>query len=234
MEPSPFLGELLGTFILIFLGESVVANIVLKGTKGNNAGLIVITVAWGLAVMTGVFVAQKFGSQNAHLNPALTIAFAFQSGDWSQVLSFITAQMTGAFLGAVATYLFYYPHWEITEDKDSKLAVFATGPAIKHTPSNLFAEMSGTFVLMIGVSSIYAMEGSGLGPFLVGMLVLVIGNALGGTTGYAINPARDLAPRFAHYILPIKGKGSSNWSYAWIPVVGPIIGAILGILLQQT
>lgn len=231
MEPSPFLGELMGTFILIFLGESVVANVLLKGTKGNNSGLIVITTAWGLAVMMGVFVAQKFGSEAAHLNPALSIAFAFKSGDWSSVPSFILAQLSGAFLGALATYLFYYPHWEITEDKDSKLAVFATSPAIKHTPSNFFAEMSGTFVLMVGVSSIYALGGSGLGPFLVGMLVFVIGNALGGTTGYAINPARDLAPRLAHFILPIKGKRDSNWSYAWIPVVAPIVGAVLGGVL---
>jgi glycerol uptake facilitator protein len=231
MEPSPFLGELIGTFILIFLGESVVANVLLKGTKGSNSGLIVITTAWGLAVMMGVFVAQKFGSEAAHLNPALSIAFAVKSGEWSSVPSYILAQLLGAFLGATATYLFYYPHWEITEDKGCKLAVFATSPAIKHTPSNFFAEMSGTFVLMVGVSSIYAMKGSGLGPFLVGMLVFVIGNALGGTTGYAINPARDLAPRLAHFLLPIKGKGDSNWSYAWIPVAGPVVGAILGVLL---
>ncbi len=231
MQPSPFLGEFLGTFFLIFLGESVVANVLLKGTKGSNSGLIVITTAWGLAVMTGVFVAQKFGSEAAHLNPALSIAFAVQSGDWSSVPGYILAQLSGAFLGAVATYLFYYPHWAITEDQGNKLAVFATGPAIKHTPSNFFAEMSGTFVLMVGVSSIYALEGSGLGPFLVGMLVFVIGNALGGTTGYAINPARDLAPRLAHYLLPIKGKGDSHWEYAWIPVVGPVVGAVLGVLL---
>ncbi len=231
MEPSPFLGELMGTFILILLGESVVANVLLQKTKGNNSGLIVITIAWGLAVMSGIFVAQKFGSPSAHLNPALTIAFAFDSGDWSNVLSFISAQMIGGFLGAVCTYLFYYPHWEVTEDKAAKLAVFATGPAIKHTPSNFFAEVVGTFVLMVGVSSIYATEGSGVAPFLIGLLVLVIGNALGGTTGYAINPARDLPPRLAHYLLPIKGKGDSNWSYAWIPVLAPVVGAILGIML---
>ncbi|WP_367914505.1 MIP/aquaporin family protein [Leadbetterella sp. DM7] len=231
MQPSPFLGELLGTFFLIFLGESVVANVLLKGTKGNNSGLIVITTAWGLAVMTGVFVAQKFGSPSPHLNPALTVGFAVQSGDWSTVPSFVLAQVCGAFLGAIATYFFYYPHWAVTEDPGDKLAVFATGPAIKHTPSNFFAEMSGTFVLMVGASSIYSMEGSGLGPFLVGMLVFVIGNALGGTTGYAINPVRDLVPRLAHSILPIKGKGSSHWEYAWIPLVAPVVGAVLGILL---
>ncbi len=209
----------------------MVANVLLKGTKGHNSGLIMITTAWGLAVMTGVFVAQKFGSSAPHLNPALTLGFAVQSGDWSSVPSFILAQMIGAFLGAVATYLFYYPHWAVTEDQGDKLAVFATGPAIKHTPSNFFAEMSGTFVLMVGVSSIYALEGSGLGPFLVGMLVFVIGNALGGTTGYAINPARDLAPRLAHFLLPIKGKGDSQWGYAWIPLLAPVVGAVLGVWL---
>jgi glycerol uptake facilitator protein len=231
MQASPFLGELIGTFILILLGEGVVANVLLKGTKGNNSGLLVITIAWGLAVTMAVFVAQKFGSEAAHLNPALTIAFAVKSGDWSNVGSFITAQMLGAFLGAIATWLFYYPHFAVTEDKGAKLAVFSTGPAIKHTPSNLFGEAVGAFVLFVGVSSIYSVAGTGVGPYLVGMLVLVIGNALGGTTGYAINPARDLAPRIAHAILPIAGKGGSDWGYAWIPVVGPIIGAVLGSFL---
>lgn len=231
MESSSFLGEFLGTFVLIFLGESVVANVLLKETKGHNSGLIIITTAWGLAVMTGIFVAQKFGSE-AHLNPALTIAFAMKSGDWSLASTYISGQFLGAFLGAFATYLFYYPHWAVTDDKAAKLAVFATGPAIKHTASNFFSEMTGTFILMLGVGTIYATQGSGLAPFLVGMLVFVIGNSLGGTTGYAINPARDLAPRLAHYILPIAGKGGSNWSYAWIPVVAPIVGAVLaGFLL---
>jgi glycerol uptake facilitator protein len=232
MQTSPFLGELMGTFILILLGQGVVANVLLKQTKGHNAGLLVITIAWGLAVTIGVFVSQKFGSQAAHLNPALTIAFAVQSGDWSNVLPFITAQMLGAFLGAVTNWLFYYPHWQVTDDKAAKLAVFATGPAIPHTPSNFFGEAVGTFVLFVGVSSIYAADGSGVAPYLVGMLVLVIGNALGGTTGYAINPARDLAPRLAHAILPIAGKGSSQWQYAWIPVLGPIVGAIVGTFLM--
>ena len=231
METSPFLGELIGTFILIFLGESVVANVLLKETKGHNSGLIVITIAWGLAVTMGVFAAQKFGSPNAHLNPALSIGFALKSGDWSTVPSFILAQLIGAFLGALATYFVYYPHWAVTEDKGHKLAVFATAPAIKHTPSNFFTELMGTMVLMIGVMSIYAIEGTGVGPFLVGMLVLVIGNSLGGTTGYAINPARDLAPRLAHFILPIPGKGSSNWHYAWVPIVAPIVGAVIGVFL---
>ena len=231
MTASPFLGEFLGTLVLILFGSGVVANVLLKQTNGNNAGLIVITTAWAMAVTMGVFVAQKFGSQAAHLNPALTIAFAFQSGDWSNVLPFIVAQVLGAFLGSTLTYFIYYPHWAVTDDQGAKRAVFCTSPAIKHTPSNLFTEFIGTFVLFVGVSSIYASDGSGLAPYLVGMLVLVIGNAIGGTTGYAINPARDLGPRLAHAILPIHGKGDSGWSYSWVPIVGPILGAIVGSLL---
>ena len=231
MTASPFLGEFLGTLVLILFGSGVVANVLLKQTNGHNAGLIVITTAWAMAVTMGVFVAQKFGSQAAHLNPALTIAFAFQSGDWSNVLPFIVAQVLGAFLGSTLTYFIYYPHWAVTDDQDAKRAVFCTSPAIKHTPSNLFTEFIGTFVLFVGVSSIYASDGSGLAPYLVGMLVLVIGNAIGGTTGYAINPARDLGPRLAHAILPIHGKGDSGWSYSWVPIVGPILGAIVGSLL---
>jgi glycerol uptake facilitator protein len=146
------------------------------------------------------------------------------------VFPYIVAQFLGAFLGSTLTWLAYFPHWEATEDKGNKLAVFSTSPAIKHTPSNLFTEFLGTFILFIGVSAIYANQGSGLAPYLVGMLVLVIGNSLGGTTGYAINPARDLGPRIAHAILPIAGKGDSNWSYAWIPVLGPILGSLAGTL----
>lgn len=231
MQNSTFLGELLGTMVLIILGEGVVANVLLKGTKGNNSGLIIITTAWALAVTFGVFVAQKFGSTAAHLNPAITIGSAVQSGDWSNVPSFICAQMLGAFIGAVIVWLFYYPHFEITEDKTAKLNVFANTPAIKHLPSNIFGEIVGTFMLYFCIQTIYATEGSGFAPYLVGMVVLVIGNALGGTTGYAINPARDLAPRIAHALLPIAGKGSSHWNYAWIPVVGPIIGAVLASLM---
>ncbi len=230
MQTSTFMGELMGTLVLILLGDGVVANVLLKGTKGHNGGLIAITTAWAFAVAMGVFVAQKFGSEAAHLNPALTIAFAFQSGDWSNVFPFISAQMIGAFLGATIVWLFYFPHWQVTEDKGLKLGVFCTAPAIRHIPSNLFGEIIGTIVLFVGVSSIYGETGSGLAPYLVGVLVWVIGLSLGGTTGYAINPARDLGPRLAHAILPIAGKGGNDWAYSWIPVAGPIIGGVIGTL----
>lgn len=230
MQTSTFMGELMGTLVLILLGDGVVANVLLKGTKGHNGGLIAITTAWAFAVAMGVFVAQKFGSDAAHLNPALTIAFAFQSGDWSNVFPFISAQMIGAFLGATIVWLFYFPHWQVTEDKGLKLGVFCTAPAIRHIPSNLFGEIIGTIVLFVGVSSIYGETGSGLAPYLVGVLVWVIGLSLGGTTGYAINPARDLGPRLAHAILPIAGKGGNDWAYSWIPVAGPIIGGVIGTL----
>jgi glycerol uptake facilitator protein len=231
MQASTFMGEFLGTAFLLFLGNGVVANVLLAKTKGNNSGLIVITIAWGLAVTFAVFVAQKFGSPDAHLNPALTIAFAFKSGDWSNVLPYITAQFLGGFLGSTLVWLFYYPHYEVTDDKDAKRATFCTSPAIKHTPSNFLGELLGTAMLFIGISCITAGTGAGIAPYLVGMLVLLIGNCLGGTTGYAINPVRDLAPRIMHAILPIAGKGDSQWSYAWIPVIGPIVGAVLASLL---
>jgi glycerol uptake facilitator protein len=231
MLNSAFIGELIGSAFLIFLGNGVVANVLLEKTKGQNSGLIIITLAWGMDVTFAVFVAQKFGSEAAHLNPALTIAFALKSGDWSNVLSFITAQFLGGFIGAFLVWVFYYPHYAATADTGAKLATFSTSPAIKHTPSNFLGELLGTAILFIGVSSIYASAGSGLSPVLVGLLVLLIGNSLGGTTGYAINPMRDLAPRIMHAILPIAGKGDSQWSYAWIPVIGPIVGACLASLL---
>lgn len=227
METSPFIGELVGTFILILLGNGVVANVSLKNTYGNSGGILVITTAWAFAVTMGIFVAQKFGSEAAHLNPAVTVAFAFQSGDWSNVFSFISAQLLGAFLGACVVWLMYLPHYNITEDKATKIGTFCTAPAIRSTGANVISEIIGTFVLIVGVMSIYAEAGSGLSPFLVGVLVWGIGLSLGGTTGYAINPARDLGPRLAHAVLPILGKGKSDWNYAWIPVVGPIIGAVL-------
>lgn len=230
MQTSNFIGELLGTLVLILLGDGVVANILLKGSKGENGGWLVVTTAWAFAVMCGVFVAQKFGSPDAHLNPAITIAMAVKSGDWSNVAPFIAAQLIGAFLGATLVWLAYLPHWAITEDKGAKLGVFATSPAIRNTSSNLISEIIGTIVLIVVSNSFTSDLPNGFAPYLVGMLVWAIGLSLGGPTGYAINPARDLGPRIAHAVLPISGKGTSDWNYAWIPIVGPIFGGILAVL----
>jgi glycerol uptake facilitator protein len=232
MQTSTFLGELMGTMVLILLGNGVVANVVLKGSKGENAGWIVITAGWAFAVTIGVFVAQKFGSPDAHLNPAVTIALAVHGNDFSNVVPFIAAQMLGAILGATLVWASYLPQWSATEDQGAKLAAFSTAPAVKSTIPNLITEIIGTAVLIVGVMSLYATEGDGLKPFLVGILVWAIGLSLGGSTGYAINPARDLGPRIAHAILPIAGKGSSDWSYAWIPIAGPMIGGVVGALIM--
>ena len=235
MHTSPFLGELIGTMVLILLGDGVVANVVLKQTKGHNGGWIVITTGWAFAVTMGIFVSRAFGSVDAHLNPAVTVAFAVATNDYSHIVPFITAQMIGAFLGAILVYLTYLPHWKVTPDPFDKLAVFSTGPAIRQAGPNLLGEASATLVLITGLAGISSKAlgvlATGVGPYLVGVLVWSIGLSLGGTTGYAMSPARDLAPRIAHALLPIPGKGSSDWGYAWIPVAGPIIGAILGGLL---
>ena len=235
MHTSPFLGELIGTMVLILLGNGVVANVVLKQTKGHNGGWIVITTGWAFAVTMGIFVSRAFGSVDAHLNPAVTVAFAVATSDYSNIVPFITAQMIGAFLGAILVYFTYLPHWKVTPDPFDKLAVFSTGPAIRQTGSNLLGEAIATLVLIMGLAGISSKAlgvlAIGVGPYLVGVLVWSIGLSLGGTTGYAMSPARDLAPRIAHALLPIPGKGSSDWGYAWIPVAGPIIGAILGGLL---
>ena len=235
MHTSPFLGELIGTMVLILLGDGVVANVVLKQTKGHNSGWIVITTGWAFAVAMGVFVSKAFGSVDAHLNPAVTVAFAVATDDYSHIVPFITAQMLGAFLGAILVYVTYLPHWKVTPDPFDKLAVFCTGPAIRQTGPNLLGEAIATLVLILGLAGISSKAlgvlATGVGPYLVGVLVWSIGLSLGGTTGYAMSPARDLAPRIAHALLPIPGKGSSDWGYAWIPVVGPILGAILGGLL---
>ncbi|QNR20698.1 aquaporin family protein [Exiguobacterium sp. Helios] len=229
---SNFTSELIGTMILILLGDGVVAGVVLRKTKSENGGWIVITFAWGLAVMTGAYIAASSG---AHLNPALTLALAMNSDlPWADVPVYIAGQLIGAFIGAVLVWLHYMKHFEATDDQAAKLGVFATGPAIRHTPSNLISEIIGTFVLVFGILSFgLTTFGDGLKPFIVGLLVVVIGLSLGGTTGYAINPARDLGPRIAHAILPIKGKGSSDWGYSWIPIVGPIIGGGVAVLLYQ-
>lgn len=235
MQVSPFLGELIGTMVLLLLGDGVVANVVLKQTKGHDAGWIVITAGWAFAVTMGVFVAKAFGSIDAHLNPAVTVAFAVATDNYSNIVPYLTAQLIGAFLGSVLVWLFYQPHFAVTEDQGSKLAVFATGPAIRNTSSNLIGEAVGTLVLILGLAGITAKSigevAVGVGPYLVGVLVWSIGLSLGGTTGYAINPARDLGPRIAHALLPIPGKGSSDWGYSWIPVVGPIVGGAVGGLL---
>ncbi len=237
---SEFMGELMGTMFLIILGDGVVANVVLNKSKGQNSGWIVITTGWAFAVMVGVFVAGAFGSGAAHINPAVTIGFAVAgSFPWANVPLYIIAQLIGAFLGGVIVWLAYMPHWAETKDQGTKLAVFSTGPAIPNMIMNNITEIIGTFVLVLGVAAIFSQGStamgiptSGLGPFIVGALVWGIGLSLGGPTGYAINPARDLGPRIAHQLLPIAGKGGSDWGYGWIPVVGPVIGGIIaGILI---
>lgn len=230
-----FIGELIGTMILILLGDGVVANVVLAKTKGNDSGWIVISAGWGFAVAIGVYVAGW--ASGAHINPAVTIGLV-ATGDLAlnQVPVYLAGQFLGAFLGAVLVYLAYLPHWAPTTDAKSKLGIFCTIPAIRHTPGNLICEIIGTALLLIGVLGISNVNNDlagGVGPYAVGILVFAIGLSLGGPTGYAINPARDLAPRIAHALLPIPGKGDSDWSYAWIPVVGPIIGAVIGALMYS-
>ncbi|MEH7110537.1 MIP/aquaporin family protein [Bacillus sp. JJ1764] len=230
---TPFWGELIGTMILIVFGAGIGAGASLKKSYANNPGWIVITIAWGLAVTMGVFAVGSISG--AHLNPAVTVALAL-NGDfpWADVPSYIAAQMFGAILGSVLVYLHYLPHWKETNDPAVKLGVFATSPAIPHTFSNLLSEIFGTFILVLGLNFIGANKFTeGLNPLAVGALIVVIGMSLGGTTGYAINPARDLGPRIAHFLLPIPGKGGSNWGYSWIPVVGPILGGCLGAVFYK-
>ncbi len=232
-----YIGELIGTMLLIILGDGVVANVLLGKTKGNNAGWIVITTAWAMAVFVGVMVTGAISG--AHLNPAVTVGLAVAGNfDWGMVPGYIIAQMIGAFIGAVIVWLAYFQHWAATSDPGLKLAVFSTGAAIRNTVWNLVTEIIGTFMLMFGVLGIRgavmgtnAIDLGALGAIPVAFLVWGIGLSLGGPTGYAINPARDLGPRIAHALLPIPGKGSSDWGYSWIPVVGPIIGAIIAALL---
>ncbi|MCZ2260793.1 MIP/aquaporin family protein [Sporosarcina sp. G11-34] len=230
---TAFLGELVGTMILIIFGAGVVGGVVMKKSKAEGAGWIVITIGWGLAVAMGVYAVGNVSG--AHLNPAVTIGLAsIGEFPWANVPMYVFAQMVGAIIGATIIYFHYLPHWKETEDTDAKLAVFATIPAIPHPLSNLTSEIIGTFVLLVGLLSIGANEFTeGLNPLIVGALIIAIGVSLGGTTGYAINPARDLGPRIAHFFLPIPGKGKSNWSYAWIPVVGPVIGGSFGALFYQ-
>jgi glycerol uptake facilitator protein len=237
---STFLAELVGTMILVTLGDGVVANVTLARTKGHDSGWIVIASGWGLAVAIAVYLVNAISG--AHLNPAITLGMAtIGKFPWASVPAYIAAQMIGGFLGGAIVWLAYLPHWAVTDDSARKLGVFCNAPAIRNTPANVLCEVIGTFVLMLGVLATLRPENLipnsgfewGLAPALVGLLVASIGLSLGGPTGYAINPARDLGPRIAHAVLPVSGKGASDWSYAWIPVVGPIVGGILGAIFYD-
>jgi len=236
---TPFFGEFMGTLVVILLGDGVVAGVHLKRSKAENGGWMVITAAWGFAVFCGIVTAIACGSPGAHLNPAVSVAIAIKTGDFSHLASFVVAQMLGAIVGATLVWIFYLPHWKVTEDKALKLGVFCTSPAIRSPLSNLLCEIIATAVLILVIGCIgaktFAAAGPapGLAPYLVAILVWGVGLSLGGTTGYAINPARDLGPRIAHALLPISGKGGSDWGYAYIPIAGPVIGAaIAGLFLR--
>ncbi|MBO5686812.1 MAG: aquaporin family protein, partial [Alistipes sp.] len=219
----------------ILMGDGFVANHSLKGTKGNNAGLIVITLAWGLAVMTGVLIAGPYSG--AHLSPAVTLGFAIAgSFPWAHVAGYVVAQMLGAFCGATLVYIYYKDHFDITDDPATKLGIFCTIPAIENKVRNFFCELVATMLLIFVILAIGNTENTpevgmgGLASFPTAMLIVAVGMSLGGTTGYALNPARDLGPRIAHALLPIKGKGSSGWGYSWVPILGPLTGAALAAL----
>lgn len=237
---SPILAEFIGTMLLVILGDGVVANVVLKQTKGNGSGWIVITAGWAFAVTFAVYCTNAISG--AHLNPAVTVGLAaIGKFAWVSVPGYVIAQVAGGCAGGVIVWLAYLPHWGVTESPGDKLAVFATGPAIRSPIANLITEIIGTFILVLGVLAVVSpanlVPGSdlakGFSPALVGLIVWSIGVSLGGPTGYAINPARDLGPRIAHFVLPIPGKGSSDWGYAWVPVVGPIIGGIAGAVFYK-
>ena len=227
----------MGTLVLILLGDGVVANVLLKKSKGENSGWIVITTGWGMAVVAGIFTAIAFGSPGAHINPAITLTVALLSGNWANVVPFWTAQILGAFAGAVLVWMTYLPHWKVTPDAGAKLAIFCTAPAIRSLPANLLTEIIATACLIVVGFSFgsKAVSASGLpagfGPSLWGILVWALGLSLGGPTGYAMNPARDFGPRLAHAILPISGKGNSDWGYALVPIVGPLIAGGLGTVI---
>jgi len=229
---STYGAETIGTAILILLGDGVVAATLLAHSKAQNSGWIVIAFGWGMAVAVAAFAVGPFSG--AQLNPALTLGIAIQGGiDWDQVPAYWAGEFSGAFIGAVLVFLAYSNHWRPTEDPGLKLAVFSTAPAIRNTAANLVTEIIGTFLLVFGLLAFGVNKGlqaSGLGALIAGFLILAIGLSLGGPTGYAINPARDLGPRIAHALLPIPGKGPSDWGYAWIPVIGPLIGGALGAL----
>jgi glycerol uptake facilitator protein len=227
------IGEFFGTMIMILLGNGVVANTQLRKSKAEGAGWMVVATGWGLAVMAGVFTSIACGGTDAHLNPAVTLGVAVRSGDYSKLLPYALAQILGAMAGATLVWLHFFPHWRETPDAGSKLACFCTSPAIRHRAANLATETIGTFVLVLVVAAIGSTAVSpngpapGLAPWLVGSLVWAIGLSLGGTTGYAINPARDFGPRLMHTLLPVAKKGPSDWGYAPVPILGPLAGAAL-------
>jgi glycerol uptake facilitator protein len=228
MDMKILFGEIFGTMFLILLGDGVVAGVLLAKSKAQNAGWIVITAAWAFAVFCGVVVSAPFSG--AHLNPAVTVGLAVQSGSFANFPSYIIGQMVGAMIGAALVVLHYWPHWSETADPGLKLAVFSTGPGIRNIPFNFISEVIGTFVLVFVILA-FGPNNLTIGPLAVTVLVWSIGMSLGGTTGYAINPARDLGPRIIHQLLPIPGKGSSDWAYSWVPVVGPLAGGALAGLL---
>jgi glycerol uptake facilitator protein len=231
---NAYLGEFLGTLLLILLGDGVVAGVLLKGSKSEGAGWLTIVVGWGLAVTLAIYAVGSISG--AHLNPAVSLAMVM-TGDLeaSRLPGYLFGQFAGAFAGAVLVWLHFLPHWGETTDASTKLAVFCTSPARRNTAANFISEVIATFVLIFGLLFIGAHEFAvGLNPLVVGILIIAIGLCLGGTTGFAINPARDLAPRFAHAILPIPGKGPSDWSYAWIPIAGPLAGALVAVFVYQS
>jgi glycerol uptake facilitator protein len=234
MDPRLF-GEFMGTLVLVLIGNAVVANVVLKKTLGSAAGWLTIVFGYGLGVAAGVFVAIACGSGDAHINPAVTLAFAISSGDFSKFVPYLIAQVLGGFFGGMLVWVHFMPHWAETPDPGSKLACFSTGPAIRNTATNIVSEIIGTFLLVLTIASIVKTSPApGLVPFLVGAMVWAIGSGLGGTTGFAINPARDLGPRIAHALLPIPGKGGSDFSYGLtVPVLGGLIGgALAGLFIR--
>ena len=230
---NPYFAEFIGTAFLLLLGNGVVAAMLLKESKSYNAGWMAITTGWGLAVMLSIYAVGDFSG--AHLNPAVSVGLAVAgSFSWSEVPFYIASQTAGAFFGSILVWIHYKPHWEKTTDADLKLAVFCTSPAIRSTVHNVISEIIGTAVLILGLLFIGANKfADGLNPVIVGMLIMSIGLSLGGTTGFAINPARDFGPRLAHAILPIPGKRNADWGYSWIPVVGPFVGGALGALIYR-
>jgi glycerol uptake facilitator protein len=236
----PYVAECLGTLLLVVLGDGVVANVLLKQTKGHSSGWIVITAGWAFAVTVGVYSVNAISG--AHLNPAVTLAMAaLGKFPWAGVPAYLAAQIVGGILGGIVVWLAYLPHWKLTGDPAAKLGVFCTAPAVRHPFSNLLCEIIGTAVLVLGLLTVLTPKNllpnsgfdTGLAPLLVGVIVWAIGLSLGGPTGYAINPARDLGPRIAHALLPIAGKGGSDWGYAWVPVAGPILGGLAGALVYK-